>query len=783
MFEFRVFGIADSSFIAVIAALGKKEASVKSDVGVLLVHGIGDHQEGTTLTSFGEPIIDWIREWLWGDNRFEATNSKVKHPLNTNSQASRAYGDAQVIDARLRALRTEAESPASARVALTAGNAKRSKGNVETWLFCEAWWGSSVLPPTSVKLLGWLWARTPLLIYWHFYIGSRRPISKSGTTAANVKSDTRADGNYELHFSGAIAALSLSFVCQFVVAIAIVLWFIPVERWRRAVIAATRVLTLTLGDSYALLEQDIQSAALVDRVGQSLRWLSERAEKIVVIAHSQGAALAYDAVLKTGDVPVNLLITIGSGLEKLQFLRAARFKSKGVVMAAILCPMLLCGVGFGIGAFFAREKGLAIIAASLLAAAFVAHQKLVSSFGDYYAEIESRLRHSRPLASEGWIDIYASHDAVPAGDNSILAAAGMAKRVKVANGNSILGDHTSYFKNKIGAMSAVWQSLALISNLPLLDQSDQNLLNDNRRLQNRRGRLLTIVHTASLAALGCFLLARSDALLALGEMLDDLLTRTAAGGILRPFRWCSNLFITYAMRLSAGEPIEQVAVTRWLLGSFGVLIVFFIWWICVSGLWKAFSGGQWEWLCRNRIRRGGAARIAFEALNLTSFGALSSVCLSVLVISIFHRETITLHFVSDAIAFVFALLMLAAALGLLTLIPWLVHSYVIKQWKGIGKQFSYDRKLKICWDAVWMAVSGMFIVVLLMGFGIALYPAEPPPIVGRLFLSAFILSTGYLIFSAPIKTALLAIRQTSLVCQIVRTLKAGMGRLSKLWRA
>jgi len=107
------------------------------DVGVLLVHGIGDHKEGDTLTSFGEPLFDWLREWLLGKS---------------------STADASVLsfqEARLRAIRTEAESPAYAvaTIAIPAPNPPR-----ERWIFCEAWWGDSVQPPVALKLLKWLLA-------------------------------------------------------------------------------------------------------------------------------------------------------------------------------------------------------------------------------------------------------------------------------------------------------------------------------------------------------------------------------------------------------------------------------------------------------------------------------------------------------------------------------------------------------------------------------------------------------------------------------------------------
>src|SRR4029453_18911577 len=32
-----------------------------ADVGVLLVHGIGNHREGVTLRAFGQPLLDWLK--------------------------------------------------------------------------------------------------------------------------------------------------------------------------------------------------------------------------------------------------------------------------------------------------------------------------------------------------------------------------------------------------------------------------------------------------------------------------------------------------------------------------------------------------------------------------------------------------------------------------------------------------------------------------------------------------------------------------------------------------
>ena len=39
------------------------------DLGILLVHGIGDQREGETLLAFGEPIIDYLRRIITRSQR------------------------------------------------------------------------------------------------------------------------------------------------------------------------------------------------------------------------------------------------------------------------------------------------------------------------------------------------------------------------------------------------------------------------------------------------------------------------------------------------------------------------------------------------------------------------------------------------------------------------------------------------------------------------------------------------------------------------------------------
>src|SRR5262249_55476522 len=143
----------------------------KADIGVLLVHGIGDHKEGETLTSFGEPLVDSLREWLRG----------TADPESAENLA--------LTEARLKAVRNEAESPAYAVMTISAiENASGlHKLSFESWLLCEAWWGESVQPPRPLRLLTWLWTRGPMLIFWHFFLGFQaRRSDKSNVKHASI---------------------------------------------------------------------------------------------------------------------------------------------------------------------------------------------------------------------------------------------------------------------------------------------------------------------------------------------------------------------------------------------------------------------------------------------------------------------------------------------------------------------------------------------------------------------------------------------------------------------
>lgn len=640
-----------------------EDLAPRGQVGVLLVHGIGDHEEGATLTSFGEPLLDWLRAWLWAGSVDQVTSADGK-PLERR-------GDVRVDKARLHAARTEAESPAYALATISAGLRADGHPDSESWLFCEAWWGASVLPPPSFMLLRWLFARGPMLIYWHFFHGKEVPVRR------------------------AIAAISLAGLSQAVIAIAMALWFVPIERWRRAVVSAAGALTLTLGDSYVLLEQEIQRAALVERVKQSLLWLAARTEQVIVVAHSQGAALADEALRAAGSDRVRLLITVGSGLEKLQFLRAARYQRAGTVSAPLAFPFLSAALLVLLwGVIPPRSPALIVAGVFLLLPALGAFIDLREKFDRYRAHFGTYFVPPAGLSSKNWLDLYASHDLVAAGSNSLLAQ-GYQMREEVYNERSLLRDHTSYFDNRVDFLPRVWRAMARVSRLPLMQEEELPPLTHHVRLHRERTLVLWLLRFVTASALLLFICFRADIVVTLGNDVRAALESASLSDILKPFLWVAGAFSRIIASLVPASVEAHYSVGAWLLGSIALVVPIALWWVAIRGIWRALCLAQWRKLCARRdVLPSRPARI-LRWLEHLLFFAMGSLPLVAAIITAFREETLTVQLLSQALsAGVGGFVLLLCVLGAGTT-PWAAEHEV-----GLARRKAGSRRQRIFRTAV-----------------------------------------------------------------------------------
>jgi hypothetical protein len=266
---------------------------VVHELGVLVVHGIGNQRQGDTLVRWGDAIGGWLRDW-GGDPR----------PPSTVTFES---------------IRLHPADPEPARGTLRICG---PDGTV-TWAMAEAWWADDFSTPGYRALAAWSVRALPTTLFGHVVDVARR-------------ASARPDGAgrlrlivHRLRFIGRVLAgfAAMAVLAPLVVALLLVMLavgLLPIPALRRAIAAVQRVLTGTVGDSLILLESPIQAAAMTHRVVAGIRHLRQQGcRRVVVVAHSQGAAVATRA-LAEGDVGrIDGLVTVGSGITKLQALTRA----------------------------------------------------------------------------------------------------------------------------------------------------------------------------------------------------------------------------------------------------------------------------------------------------------------------------------------------------------------------------------------------------------------------------------------------------------------------------
>jgi hypothetical protein len=283
-------------------------------MGILFVHGIGHQTRGDTLARFGDALIQWLSQVLPGTCIARAS---------LDSDGTR-------------------EHPSYAEISV----ADQQKKPQARWVAAEGFWADTVITPRFSDMLRWSLHVLPWTALNHF----DRLVQRSWSTTGTL----RGFNEFVLGVPGAVAVLlSLVFGLLLVplVAIALVvillLGLLPIPALQSFAAAAQRTLAGTVGDSMILLASPVQRAAIIDRVHDAYRWLVESGcESVVVIAHSQGAAVAHE-MLRTRERPrVSLFVSLGSGLRKLHEIEEAMEDGSPALWFASLCAIALVVVSY-----------------------------------------------------------------------------------------------------------------------------------------------------------------------------------------------------------------------------------------------------------------------------------------------------------------------------------------------------------------------------------------------------------------------------------------------------
>jgi hypothetical protein len=403
------------------------------DLGVLLVHGVGEQQRGDTLTEAGDLILEWLAR------RAEATGSHADVELNLMDVADRQAS-------------TDDIAGAHAVIRVTSPVKRRRPAN---WVVAESFWADVFRPATFTELASWGVFIGP----WAF-AAQARGIFQRMETAAELPSWLRPALLPIIWAVAGIMFLVGAFVGLAVTMLAlalVVLALTTIPFLADFARSTQRTLANGAGDAYVLTRSPIRFGAMASQVRADLEDLSRVSRAVVVIAHSQGTAVAWHAI-KHGltDRPskrsamarhLKLFLTYGQAVRKLTFMKlvAEDSQARNGILA-------LVGAGSGLLAlieFLVAGPGMLILITVTLAliAEAILMMRVMPVWKRSQVKIEGDWDKVHGVAPGlEWLDLWASADPVPGGPLELDRPPAI-RSIKIRNLASSILDHVVYWKN------------------------------------------------------------------------------------------------------------------------------------------------------------------------------------------------------------------------------------------------------------------------------------------------------------------------------------------------
>jgi hypothetical protein len=415
------------------------------DLGVLLVHGIGEQQRGDTLTEVGDLLLEWLAR------RAEATGSAADVDLNLMNVVDRQASRDQIPSAH-------------ALIRITPPTKSATPAN---WVVAESFWADVFRPATFTELASWGVFIGP----WAF-AAQARGIFQRMETAVEVPNWLRPallpiiwTVAGAMFLVGAFVALAVTVLALSLVILA--LTNLPfVADFARS---TQRTLANGVGDAYVLTRSPIRFGAMASQVRADLEDLSKQSRAVAVIAHSQGTAVAWHAIKHgltddpaTGSAVaqhLKLFLTYGQAVRKLTFMNlvAEGSQTRNGILA-------LVGAGSGLLAlaeFFVVGPGFLMLITVALAIA--AEARLLARVWPVWKESQVKIEgdwdrvHAAAPGLE-WLDLWASADPVPGGPLDVDRRPNV-RTYKIRNLASGILDHVVYWKNGTEFLAVVLSRL------------------------------------------------------------------------------------------------------------------------------------------------------------------------------------------------------------------------------------------------------------------------------------------------------------------------------------
>lgn len=548
------------------------------DLGILFVHGIGRQAQGETLLSAAGPLIEWLQK-----NRRDCSFS--------------------IESVCLKPGRRPEHPPAHAVLSGLVD------GKPIQILLAESWWADEFYAPPSLTFAFWL-------LTFGAWVLLRE--------VADQVSDLMEEGAQRLHLSDdfynlfrdilipavtgpPIFALAVA-PFQICVLLLAVLSQIPVFKIGEYAAEGLRFLAEVIGDSYIYASDPLSRRAVHTRISEDLTWLRSCTNRVTVIAHSQGAAAAFDTLLwRPADCG---LITYGEGIRKLSELELQTESPSFGFRLTRLSWVYSIGSIWAVSIVFQDihralagatqgwpEAGLAWV--YIFAGAFLAY--MITALNRNPERIDaSILEKAKNIANNGvpWTDLTATADLVSGGlllrqyqtdvDQegwiSWPSLLSNFRSARVRNTLNPLADHTSYWKSHDDFLPRVVVTLQQQSSLPLFASNLAGRLRSSSRWRAFRCSIRIGLHSA-LFAMSIVLYYRlgGNCRVWLQSVLGDWLTKAVT---------------------SYGTIPAVLALSLWLLGMALHFLAVWLWVRFLTGpLWQTWDLGSSASAPRQRVFR------------------------------------------------------------------------------------------------------------------------------------------------------------------------------------
>ena len=253
------------------------------DFTLLLVHGIGQPKAGSVVDQVGNALLEWFDARLPEGSSVEIERALLRPAIRGGG------GPAHVT-----LLVRESGGAPERRVRLV-----------------ESLWADEFDPPGFLEVIRWILGSGAWLLFRHVMNVPRRLLRRWWPRAAEPSDSwIGAWGVF-----GVIVFFVLVLPLQLVGIVLAVLRLLPIPYLRTQIEWVGLIVSEVLGDSYLFARNPVVRRALADRVRRDLDALPKGGAPVAILAHSQGAAVAFDMLKQHPHPPP--LVTYGAGIRKL----------------------------------------------------------------------------------------------------------------------------------------------------------------------------------------------------------------------------------------------------------------------------------------------------------------------------------------------------------------------------------------------------------------------------------------------------------------------------------